>query len=195
MVQKQQKLKRGQLFWAILEIICLGVISGGGSPLKPTLPLVISTIYKLLKEARRLNIEEKKILRTLKNLEKREIISIIEQNNEVYIQLIDNNHPSVIKYSLQFLLDFKKKDKKWDGKWFMVFFDVPEIQRNKRNYLRNLLTKVGFYRYQKSVYIFPFDCKEEINLIKKIVESAKYMKYIIAEQIEDEEEIKRFFNL
>ena len=77
----------------------------------------------------------------------------------------------------------------------MVFFDVPEIQRNKRDYLRKFLNKIGFYRYQKSVYIFPYECEEEINLIKKIVEGAKYMKYIIAEKIEDEDAIKTFFKL
>ena len=35
----------------------------------------------------------------------------------------------------------------------------------------------------------------EINLIKKIVEGAKYMKYIIAEKIEDENLAKIFFKL
>lgn len=195
MIEKQQKLKRGQLFWSILEVICLGIISGGGSPLKPALPMVISTIGRLLKEAKRLEVEEKRILKTLKNLEKREIISLIEQNNQVFVQLKDNDHPTVVKYSVKSLLEFKNKAKRWDGRWFLVFFDVPEIQRNKRDYLRRFLSKIGFYRYQKSVYLYPFECEKEIILIKKIVEGGKYMKYIIAEKIEDEEEIKTFFNL
>ncbi|MDO8609981.1 MAG: CRISPR-associated endonuclease Cas2, partial [bacterium] len=93
------------------------------------------------------------------------------------------------------LLEFKKKKKQWNGKLCMVFFDVPEIQRNKRNYLRRLLLKIGFYGYQKSVYVFPYDCENEINLIKKIVEGAQYMKYIIAEKIEDELSIKNYFKL
>lgn len=93
------------------------------------------------------------------------------------------------------LLDFKKKKKVWDGKWFLVFFDVPEIERNKRNYLRQYLKKIGFYQYQQSVYLFPYECEKEVALIKKIMEGAKYMKYIIAEKIEDEEMAKRFFNL
>ncbi|GIW64729.1 MAG: hypothetical protein KatS3mg092_0662 [Patescibacteria group bacterium] len=87
------------------------------------------------------------------------------------------------------------KKEKWDGKWFMVFFDVPEIQRIKRDYLRKFLKKIGFYQYQESVYIFPYECEKEISLIKKIVEGAKYMKYIIAEKIEDEEKIRRFFGV
>lgn len=77
----------------------------------------------------------------------------------------------------------------------MVIFDVPEGQRNKRDYLRRFLREIGFYPYQQSVYIFPFECKKEIDLIKKIVEGGKYISYIIAEEIENEEKVKRFFGL
>lgn len=52
---------------------------------------------------------------------------------------------------------------------------------------------MGFYRYQKSVYVFPYECEKEIALIKKIIEGAKYMKYIVADKIEDEEEIKKHY--
>ena len=80
-----------------------------------------------------------------------------------------------------------------NGFWF--FFDVPEIQRNKRDYLRDYLQKIGFYRYQQSVYIFPYECEKEINLIKKIVEGAKYLNYVIAEKIEGENKMKEYFKL
>lgn len=192
---KEQKLKPGQLYWMIIEIIILGIISGGGSPLKPTFPLMIDTIIKLFQEAKKLKIEEEKIMRTLQSLEKKEILTLLEKDNKVYVYLKEKNNPTVLKYSIKALLDFKMKKKEWDGKWFLVFFDVPEIQRNKRNYLRRFLTQIGFFRYQKSVYIYPFECEKEIILIKKIVEGAKYMKYIVAEKIEDESDVKAYFHI
>lgn len=192
---KKNKLRPGQLYWIILEIIGLTLVSGGGSPIRPTLPIAIEAIIKILKEARKLEIEEKRIKGTLDKLEKKEIIVLVEKDGEVFVHLKDKNNLAVLKYSIKAILEFKKKKKMWDGRWFLVFFDVPEIQRNKRNYLRNLLHKLGFYRYQKSVYLFPYECEKEIVLIKKIVEGAKYMKYIIAEKIEDEEQIKRHFRL
>lgn len=143
----------------------------------------------------KLSIEEKKIRRAINNLEKNEIISLERIGENIYVKAINNNKPLIIKHSIKALLDFKKKQKIWDGKWFLVFFDVPEIQRNKRDYLRRFLKEIGFYPYQKSVYLFPYECEKEVSLIKKIVEGAKYMKYIIAEKIEDEEEVKKFFNL
>ena len=57
------------------------------------------------------------------------------------------------------------------------------------------LNKLGFYKFQKSVYIYPYSCEKEINLIKAIVEGGKYIKYIVAKKIEDEENIKRYFHI
>jgi len=173
----------------------LTYLSGGGSFRRPLLPLVIDEIKRLLKELKEIEVDEKRIKQSLENLEKKEIIDLVEKNDEIFVHLKNDNNPQVIKYSIKALLELKQKEKKWNKKWFMVFFDVPEIQRNKRDYLRKFLNKIGFYRYQKSVYIFPYECEEEINLIKKIVEGAKYMKYIIAEKIEDEDAIKTFFKL
>lgn len=189
------KFKRWELRKAILEVIILGILSGGGSPMRPTAPILIDGIIKILREDRKLKAEEKKVKRILESLEKKEIISLEKIGDEVFVKSIDKKNPQVIKYSIKALLDFKKKKKAWGGKWYIVFFDVPESQRNKRNYMRNFLVKMGFYPYQKSVYLFPYECEEEINLIKKIVESGKYMKYIVAEKIEDEKMAKMFFNL
>jgi len=191
---EEVRLKRGQLYWYILEVIGITLISGG-NPLRPVIPLVIKEIINTIKKIKHINVEEKKIIKSLKSLEKREIINIEEKNNNIFVKLIDKKNPTIIKYSIKAILDFKKKEKVWKGQWFMVFFDVPEIQRNKRDYLRNYLQKIGFYRYQQSVYIFPYECKKEINKIKQIVEGAKYIKYIVADRIEDEERIKAYFKI
>ena len=156
---------------------------------------IFETVDYLLKVIKNKKKKERKILRVLQSLEKEEIIDLIEKDGEVFVKLKNKNHPKIIKYSIKNLLNFKIREKKWQKKWFFVFFDVPEIQHNKRDYLRNFLKDLGFYCYQQSVYIFPFECKKEVFLIKKIVESAKYMKYIIAEEIEDEEKIKRHFGI
>lgn len=195
MKEREVKLKRGQLYWYILEIIGLTLVSGGGHPMRPILPLAIKEIIKTLKKVKNLKVEEEKIKKSLKSLEKKEIIELEEKGDKVFVRLKDKNNLTVIKYSTKALLDFKRKEKNWNGKWFLVFFDVPEIQRNKRNYLRKYLIDIGFYRYQQSIYIFPYECEKEIMLIKKIVEGAKYMKYIIAEKIEDERTVKTFFKL
>jgi CRISPR-associated endonuclease Cas2 len=147
----------------------------------------------LLEEDKSLN--KKQIKKALYDLKKRKLIDIIEKDGQVKIYLQEKGKQKVITRSIKLLLDYKKKEKKWDGRWFMVFFDVPEIERKKRDYLRKFLLRLGFYPYQKSVYIFPFECKKEVRLIKEIVEGAKYMKYIVASEIEEEEKVKKYFHL
>ncbi|SRR3989339_104292 len=191
---KEKKLRPGQLYWELLKVIGMTLVSGGGGIMRPMLPIAIEEVIRITKEISKANIREASIKKSLENLEKKEIIDLIEKDNNVFVYIKDHNHPFILKYSIKSLLDLKK-NKKWNGKWFLVFFDVPEIQRNKRDYLRKFLLKVGFYRYQKSVYLFPYECENEIGLIKRIVEGAKYMKYIIAERIEDEYTAKTFFHL
>lgn len=157
--------------------------------------MLIDSLQDLLRSIKTYQEKNKKLLRVLKNLEKKEILDIQEKDGKAFVYLKNENHPKIIEYSIKSLLEFKKKNKQWNGKWFLVFFDVPESQRNKRNYLRKFLIKLGFYPYQKSVYLFPYECEKEVELIKKIVEGAKYMKYIIAEKIEDESNAKKYFKL
>ena len=194
MKKKEIKLKKGQLYWYILEVIGLTLISGG-NPLRPIIPLAIGEIIKTLKEVKNLNVEESRIRKSLSKLEKKDIIELEEKGENVFIKLKDKKNITVVKYSIKAILDFKKKKKKWGNKWYLVFFDVPEMQNNKRDYLRRYLLKIGFIKYQQSVYIFPYECEKEITLIKKIVEGAKYMKYIVAEKIDNESNFKKIFKL
>ena len=194
MKSKEIKLKRGQLYWYILEVIGMTLISGG-NPLRPIIPIAIKEVVDTLKKIKNLNIEENRVKKSLEKLEEKEIIDIEEKDGKAFVRLKDKNNLTIVKYSIRTLLSLKKKNKKWNKKWFLVFFDVPEIQKNKRDYLRRFLVYIGFHQYQKSIYIFPYECESEVKLIKKIVEGAKYIKYIIAEKIEDENQLKSFFKL
>ncbi len=187
-----KKLKSGEVVESILETIADELIDMGGY-IKPRLNVLVGLLIKAIIEKRR--IDRKKIERAMKILEKKEILYFEEKGDRVFVHLHNKGESTLLKYSIKSLLDFKKNKKKWEGKWYVVFFDVPEIQRNKRDYLRRFLLRLGFYPYQKSVYLFPYECEKEVHLIKKIIEGAKYMKYIVAEKIEDEYQAKIFFNL
>lgn len=186
--------KYGELAGAVFDYLSEAFYAGQ-RVVRPNPFVILDVLVDSIKEFRKEKISKKQIRRVLKNLEKKEIIHLKEKDDKVYVYLKDKNNPLLLKYSTKRLLDFKKREKKWDGRWILVFFDVPEIQRNKRDYLRRFLDKLGFYRYQKSVYVFPYECKNEVNLIKKIVEGGKYIKYLVTEEIEDEDTIKTFFKI
>ena len=189
----KKKFKPGQL----IKIILNGIVDFF-LDLKLYYPrrntyVLLETLIKYLMKKNKVN--KKKIERSLKFLEKRNIISLKKKRRKLFVWINDNGKVFLLKHSLKKILQLKKGGKKWKKKWFLVFFDVPENQRKKRDYLRRFLKFIGFYPYQKSIYIFPFDCRKEIALIKKIVEGGKYIKYIIADEIEEEKRFRKIFKL
>ncbi len=61
------------------------------------------------------------------------------------------------------------KDEKWDGRWRIVIFDIPEKRKQARHLLRNSLKKWGFKPWQKSVWATKANCTEALrNFIKSV---------------------------
>ena len=92
-------------------------------------------------------------------------------------------------------LSLVAQHKRWDGKWRMVIFDVPESKRRVRDRVRFLLVAIGFLRLQNSVWVYPYDCEEVITLIKADMRIGKDVLYIIADAIENDKNIKAHFKL
>lgn len=87
------------------------------------------------------------------------------------------------------------KPKRWDKKWRVLIFDVPEKRRGIRDKIRNTITAVGFMRLQKSVWVYPYDCEDFVNLIKTDFKIGKDLLYLIVDSIENDKAIKNFFQL
>ncbi|HEY4474939.1 MAG TPA: CRISPR-associated endonuclease Cas2 [Candidatus Paceibacterota bacterium] len=85
---------------------------------------------------------------------------------------------------------------KWDKKWRVVIFDIPEELHKNRNQLRAKLKNLGFYMLQKSVFVIPYPCEKELGYVCKNLKIADYVDVILAESVGfKEKEIKKFFNL
>lgn len=87
------------------------------------------------------------------------------------------------------------KPKRWDYKWRLVIFDIPERKRGLRDKVRALVSRVGFLRLQDSVWVYPYDCEELITLLKADLQIGRSVLYIIADAIEFDAPIRRHFDL
>jgi len=88
-----------------------------------------------------------------------------------------------------------KKPKVWDGNWRVVLFDIPEVFRKRRDSLRFHLKKLGFFEYQKSVFVHPYDCEDEIEYIIEFGGIRKYVRFIVADSLDNELHLKKHFGL
>ncbi len=89
----------------------------------------------------------------------------------------------------------KIKTVKWDGKWRIVVFDIPEKLRRGRDALREKLKKLGFYELQKSVFVFPYECQNEIEFIVEFFDLRRYVRFGVLELIDNELHLKKIFKL
>ncbi len=87
------------------------------------------------------------------------------------------------------------KPKKWDERWRVLVFDIPEKRRGLREKIRNMLVMVGFVRLQDSVWIYPYDCEDLITLLKADFKIGKDLLYMIIDTLEYDQPIRQTFGL
>ena len=85
--------------------------------------------------------------------------------------------------------------KKWDKKWRLILFDIPEKYRKARNALARSLKNMGCYQLQKSVLIHPFECKDEVDFVVEFFALRPYVRFAILEHIDNELHLKTIFKL
>ncbi|MBI1971249.1 MAG: hypothetical protein HYS52_00140 [Candidatus Wildermuthbacteria bacterium] len=89
-----------------------------------------------------------------------------------------------------------KHPKQWDKKWRLVLFDIVQSKRTERNALRAKLQELGFRFFQKSAWICPFECKDEIEVLRNFFGlGSKEVSLVTAQNIEDENHWKNKFGL
>lgn len=87
------------------------------------------------------------------------------------------------------------KPRRWDGRWRIVAFDVPERMRRTRDVLRAVMRDVGFVRMQDSVWVYPYDCEDFIALLKARLRTGRSILYVIADQVEADKTLREHFGL
>lgn len=138
-------------------------------------------------------IDKKRFRDNLNRLKKEGFIKIYLKGKQGQIELTDKGKDRVRLFLVK---DFEfVYPAKWDGKWRLIIFDVPNKRRGARDILRFRLKSMGCFQLQESVFVFPFDCKGVIDYIKDLYEIKPYVQYIIAETIETEIDlIKKFLD-
>ena len=87
------------------------------------------------------------------------------------------------------------RKKKWDHRYRLVMFDIPERRKSTRERIRLEMRGLGFLRIQDSAWLYPYDCEEFIALLKADLHIGKDVLYAVIEEIENDAWIKKHFGL
>jgi len=152
--------------------------------LTPTYPW--PTYYKKYKKTQEEAIRE---LKETKDQVLRSTLSRLRKNgfvkNENAIWTITNKGRKYLKNKLSVKIShfkhFKIKNKQ---KEIIVIFDIPEIYKKSRNWLREELKELGFIQIQKSVWLGPSPLPKEFIKYLNEINILQYLRFFNAKEQE-----------
>ncbi len=168
--QLTSRFKRKEITKKILKGLLLtgSIYIAAGSP-----RFTLSIMQKILRGdlsfkdiINELNTKEKKqFTDTFSYLKRQNLIEFNHRNGQVYIKLSKEGKKKARQYQIDELEI--KPTKKWDNTWRIILFDIPEDIKIKREVLRGKLKELGFTMIQRSVWVIPYPCEEELKMLKK----------------------------
>jgi len=140
---------------------------------------------------------KKQMQTAVNNLKQRKLIKIIkEKDGKFKVKLTNKGQKRNKNFYLNNLKI--KKPKKWDRRWRILIFDIPvrpKIYDQARNALREKIKKLGFQQIQKSVWVYSYECEDELLFVAELFHVQKYIEIITAEKLLHEKELKKKFAL
>lgn len=87
------------------------------------------------------------------------------------------------------------KNKKWDGKWRIIIYDILTGKKEQANLFRRTLKRLKFLKLQKSVYITPFKCYDEIEYLRQACEVDREVLMLTVSGLENEKAYREYFGI
>ena len=149
-------------------------------------------VKNITKEWKKIN--ERSLRESIRKLYQSKIIDYRENNDgTVKLTLTEAGKKRALLYDLDKMKI--NKPPKWDNLWRLVIFDIPEDKKPARMALASKLKELGFYPMQKSVFIYPHECKDEIDFITEIFDIAPFVRFLRVKDIDIELDLKNRFRL
>lgn len=98
------------------------------------------------------------------------------------LELLPRGRAQMVRYSLEDI-QAPPRPMKWDGKWRILVFDIPEEKKWYRGLLREKLKEWHFAPLQRSVYVSPFDCGREFEDLLMMLNLDPYVHIVVAEAL------------
>src|SRR3989338_8849126 len=175
----------------IKDILKLFLISGAIC-IAANSPYFVLNILKNIKRLKKY--PKEKISDSFYQLRKKGLLNIKNDGKQIYISLTPEGKKKAGWLQIDSLMI--RRPKKWDGKWRLVIFDISQLKKHYREALRGKLKELGFCRLQKSIWIYPFYCKDELELLEKFFGlTNKEIRLITAEDIGDDKWLRKYFKL
>ncbi len=172
----------------VLLLLQAGIALG----LTPSLRKQLWIFKQLTKEWKKIN--RQYLYRIIREFKYERLIDWKEkEDGSVKIVLTERGKKWALRFNFE-KMEIKKTSS-WDGRWRIVFYDIPEKIKKLREALRKKLRELGFYELQKSVFVYPYSCKDEIDFIVEFFDARNFVHYAEIDNLTNETKPKLHFHL
>ncbi len=137
------------------------------------------------------SIDRKQLYVVLERLKLKGMVDFIKSGDGIErVRLTQPGRARALRYQFQNLE--LQRPKRWDGRWRLVLFDIPESKKKIRDALRRKLKDLCFHEFQKSVFVCPYSCRDEINFVINFFDIADHVWYLETQLVPDDVFQKEF---
>ena len=187
----EQSARHERRLGALQQAMLAAVVVGGVVLVAAAVPNAARLLkyFPSDKKGARFNYKAKTVLG---RLAAKGCVVFVEENGKRYARITEKGecmlHMETEKIAMA-------KKRKWDKRWRVVIFDIPELRKSVRASIRRFMSEYGFVRLQDSVWIYPYDCEDLIALAKANFRVGADVLYMIVERLEHDKHLREHFSL
>jgi len=116
------------------------------------------------------------------------LIYYLKRNNYIKTKGLENKKGVIltkegISKALKASFEAEEKQKRKDGRWAMIIFDVPQKHSKARNLLKSVLVNLGYRLLQHSVWVTPYDVSKSTEELLQLHDLERYVKIFLIEEM------------
>lgn len=187
----EKKVRSKRRWGAFQQAMLTAVLLGSVIVVAATIPNAAQLLrfFPGYKKGAKFNYQAKSALGRLAT---KGLVTFVEENGKRYARITEKGE-RMLQMETERVAIAKKR--KWDRRWRVVIFDIPERRKSVRTSLRRFMNEYGFIRLQDSVWIYPYDCEDLIALAKANFRVGADVLYMIVERLERDKHVREHFNL
>lgn len=135
--------------------------------------------------------QTQRLSRAIRRLKRSGDVALIKTQNGFALRLTEQGSARLARYQLHGIM--KKKPRRWDKIWRFVIFDVKETRKYAREAIRNQLRDWSFFRFQDSVWVYPYPCEEAIELLKTAYRGRYEIFYLEVRKLSYDQQLRKRF--
>ena len=174
----------------ILKLIGMGAVFTAVSILSPIF------LYEILKQSIKTRLHKpynrQQIQNSVNYLKRKKFIAYPAKSRKQFFILTNKGRRHLLGLKIA---ELQIKKTAWDKKWRLVIFDIPEEATPDRFRFRRILKNLGFLHLQRSVFILPYPCEKQINLICQYLKIDNYVHILTTDRFVSDRGLVNHFRL